>query len=247
MAFEPADGGSRTLIKDEFLWRVPLRWPKAAVIEQAVQLSADDRRVNLNVGDVLAQTRLQFDDQSLAGATSFCVPRLADPNKATGGLLGGMLARSMTDAQFCIVDRDNNGTADMSVMINGGSPAARTPVAITPIRYRADYGVEVGRGDYAQLTYRGGRKFELEIFEQGSKRRFDTLTTTGNLGRETFGNLIRRTKLGDGSEIYVVPSGTLHLRTYDASTGSITVDWEPRKRLKLLPVPDEIQVRYRFY
>jgi hypothetical protein len=247
LAFEREAGGSRTLVKDDVLWNVPLRWPKAAILEQSIQLAADDRRANVAAGDALAQTRLQFDDLALAGATSFCVARLADPTKATGGLLGGMLARSLTDGQFCIVDKEGDGVADMSVLINAGSPAARMPVPIPPVRYRTDVGVEVGKGDSARLVYRGGQKFELEFYQQGSKRRFDTFTTSGNFGRETFSAWIRRTKLGDGNQIFATPSGKLRLRSFDKASGALTVDWDGRARLKLMPVPDEVRTSVRFY
>jgi hypothetical protein len=247
LAFDREAPGSRTLVKDDVLWKAPLRWPKAAILEQSAQLAADDRRANIAAGDVLAQTRLLFDDLTLASATSFCVARLADPTKATGGLLGGILARSLTDGQFCIIDKDNDGIADMSVLINAGSPAARMPVAIAPLRYRTDVGVEVGPGDYARLIYRGGQKFELEFYQQGSKRRFDTFTTSGNYGRETFSSWIRRTKLGDGNQIFVTPSGKLRLRSFDKASGALTVDWDGRARLKLMPVPDEVRTTIRYY
>jgi hypothetical protein len=247
LAFDPESAGSRTLAKDQALWSIPLRWPKAAILEQAIQLGADDRRTNLNVGDVLAETRLQFDDPSLAGAVSFCVARLAEPSKVTTALIGGLLARSLTDGQFCIVDREGDGTADMSVLINAGSPTARTPVRITPLRYRSDVGVEVGKGDYARLVYRGGQKFELEFYEQESKRRYDTFTTTTNLGKEAYSSFIRRTKTANGSQFFVTPGGTLNLRSFDEATGSITIDWDARTRFKLIPVPDDVQTRVRFY
>jgi hypothetical protein len=247
LAFDVEPGGSKTLAKNDVLWTIPLRWPKAAILDQSIQVAADDRRANLNAGDVLAQIRLQFDDASLNEALSFCVARLADPNKATGGLIGGILARSLTDGQFCIIDKDKDGLADMSVLVNAGSPAARTPVPIAPVRYHTDMGVEVGKGDYAQLVYRGGQKFELEFYEQGSKRRYDTFTTSTNQGRESYTSWIRRTKKPDGSQFFVTPGGTLNLQSYDNSSGSMSINWEPRTRFKLMPVPDEVRTSIRFY
>jgi len=247
LAFDTEAAGSRTLARDEVLWSIPLRWPKAAVLEQSTQLAADDRRANVNVGDVLAQTRLQFDDPALAGAVSFCVARRAEPNKLATLLIGDMIARSLSDGQFCIIDKDGDGSAEMSVLVNAGSAAARTPVAIPPLRYRLDVGVEVGKGDYARLVYRGGQKFELEFYEQGAKRRYDTFTTTTNLGRETYGSLIRRTKSGDGSQFFLTPGGTLRLRSFDSATGSVTIDWDARQRFKLMPVPDVVRTTVRYY
>jgi len=135
----------------------------------------------------------------------------------------------------------------MSVLVNAGSPAARTPVPIAPIRYHTDMGVEVGKGDYAQLVYRGGQKFELEFYEQGSKRRYDTFTTSTNQGRESYTSWIRRIKKPDGSQFFVTPGGTLNLQSYDNSSGSMSVNWEPRTRFKLMPVPDEVRTSIRFY
>lgn len=244
LAFEADGPGSRTLNKGDVLWSVGLRWPEAAIIDQPAQLVADSRRHDLNVGDVLAETRLTFDDASLANAASYCVARKADPEKATFGMLGGMLGRSLTDGQFCIVDKDHDGIAEMSVLVNAGSPTARMPVSIAPIRYHTEVGAEIGKGDYAQLVYRGGQKFELEIYEQGGKRKFDTFMTRGNFGQETFSSLIRPAK---HSTDFQTPSGTLHLRDYDKASGAITVDWDARVRLKLMPVPDDVQTTIRFY
>ena len=244
LAFEPAEQGSRTLNKGDILWDVDLRWPKAAVIDRAAQLAADTRRANLNVGDSLAETRLQFDDPSLANAVAYCVARKADPQKATFGMLGGLLGRSLTDGQFCIVDKNRDGVADLSVLVNAGSPTARMPVPISPIAYHTEIGAKVGTGDYAQLVYVGGQKFELEIYEQGSKRKFDTFMTKGNYGQETFTALIRPAK---HTQDLHTPSGTLHIRAYDKSSGTITIDWDARSRLKLMPVPDDVQTTVRFY
>jgi hypothetical protein len=247
LAFDPAVAGSRTLARDEVLWNIPLRWPKAAILEQATQVAADDRRINLNVGDVLVQTRLQFDDPALANAATFCLPRRAEPNKVAVALIGDLIARSLSDGQFCIVDKDGDGRAEMSVLINAGSPAARMPVAIAPLPYRTDVGVEIGKGDYARLVYRSGQKFELEFYEQGSKRRYDTFTSSTNFGKEGYNSFIRRTKSPDGSQFFITPGGTLRLRSVDSATGAITVEWDARSRLKLMPVPDVVQTRIRYY
>ena len=247
LAFDAEEGGSRTLREDQVVWNIPLRWPSAAIIEHPFQLAADDRRKNVAAGETLAETRLQFDDPALANAVSFCVARLADPSKATLGLLGGMLGRSLTDGQFCIIDKERDGVADLSVLINAGSPTARMPVAIAPVRYRTDVGVEVGKGDYARLVYRGGRKFELEFFQQGSKRSFDTFTTTTISGRETYSSWIRRVKRDDGTEVFLTPGGLLYLKQYDKAGDTLSVEWKARARFKLLPVPDEVATTYRFY
>lgn len=248
LALDPEAAGSKVLRDGEVLWKIPLRWPRAAILEEGAQFAADDRRRNLAIGEVMAETRLRFDDPALGNAASYCVARLADPNKRTLGMIGGLLARSLTDGQFCIVDKDRDGVAEMSVLINAGSPAARMPTAMKPIRYRTDVGVEVGGGDYARLVYRGGKSMELEFFQQGSKRRFDSFTTTNNFGeKESYSAWIRRVKLDDGQQVFLTPKGLIYLKSHDSATRTATVEWNAMPRFKLLPVPDEVQTRVRFY
>ena len=247
MAFMPLEAGSKHLIVGETLWKVPLRWVQGAIIQSNAQLAADERRESLVVGQVLAETKLAFDDGSFANAASWCVPRIANPNKKTFGMVGGILARSLTDGQFCIIDRDRNGTAEFSVLVNAGSPEARTPKPIAPISYRTEEGAEAGPGDYASLTYRGGRSFELEIFQQGGKRRFSTYTANTNFGRETYQPYLRRTKAVDGSTVLISPSGQLTLKPQTGSKQEIDVSWAAMPRLKIVPVPDEVVTTYGYY
>jgi len=61
LAFDVEPGGSKTLAKNDVLWTIPLRWPKAAILDQSIQVAADDRRANLNAGDaIFLLLRLSF-------------------------------------------------------------------------------------------------------------------------------------------------------------------------------------------
>jgi hypothetical protein len=243
LAFDPAPAKVQTLQQNEYVWKVPLRWPSAAILDDGADLSAEKHSRRLSVGDVLAETRLQFDDPSLSGAKSYCVAPKPLPggggNAGSGwGTLGMMLYRSSTDGQFCLIDKDHDNVAELSVLINDGSPAARQPVAIKPVRFHTDVGVEVGAGDYAQLKFTG-KSFSLQIFQQGDLRIFSTFTTTSNLGREIFGSTIKPKKLDDGRMTFSAPNGRYYV-TIDKATKIATLEWEGLTQFKLMPVPAEV-------
>ena len=230
---------------------VPLRWKSAAVLSQPAEVTADDRHVSLKQGQALVETLLQFDDPTFAQASAFCVPRLADPIRKNPllamGVFGAMLARSTTDGQFCLIDSDRDGRADHSVLVNAGSPAARTPVAIAATTYVLTPGAAVSEGDTFSITYGGGRYFALAINQQGKPRRFDTLSFTGPAGRRSYDRSLRTVKMPDGSFQVPAPGVTFTARNYDKSDRSIDIDWPAVTQAVALPIPDDVKSVYRGY
>jgi hypothetical protein len=245
LVIPPSEAFTKRLRVPDDVLNVPLRWEKAAVLSQAVDVAADDRRVSLTKGQALVETRLQFDDQKFSQAGAFCVPRVADPIRKNGllalGMIGSMLARSTTDGQLCLVDVDRDGVADHSVLVNAGSPAARAPVPITATPYVLTPGAAVSEGDFFRIFYRGGSYFEMGIVQQGHARRFDTLTFKGPSGKENYRKGLRVVKMPDGSVRVPVPGVVFTASNYDKASDSIEIVWPTVTQAVALPIPDVIK------
>jgi hypothetical protein len=248
MVVLPMEAGSKTVTKGTLAFDFPLRWQSAAVLPTNIEVTADDRHQTLKQGQALVQTRLQFSDPALASAKSFCAPRLADPERGIAGiLLGGMIARSLTDGQFCIIDRDGDGVAEMSVLVNAGSPAAREPKPITPVAYTLTPAAIVSEGDSARLLYHGGKSFEFQVIEQGHARRFTSFTYRDRNGSHTFSNFLRPQKLSEGVYRIDAPGLSFTLAGYDNSTGTAKIEWPATSSPAVVPIPDDVAVTVRMY
>ena len=238
-------GGTKHLHVGDTVLDVPLRWRSAAVLSRTVEVVADDRRATLREGQSLAQTQLQFDDPNFDQAAAFCVPRVADPLRKNPllamGLIGSMLARSTTDSEFCLVDADHDGLAEYSVLINGGSPTARTPVAINPVPYKLEQQAAVSEGDAFKITYEGGNSFEMAVIEQGHARRFDTLTFTGPSGTNRYNKYLRTVKMPDGSVRVPAPGVVFTAKHYDKASKSIDIELPAVAQPIALPIPDVVR------
>lgn len=128
---------------------------------------------------------------------AYCTPRNAAERKADGGVLGAMLGggslwrgmiRSATDRQYCLIDSDDDGMADHSVELNAGSPAARTPVAIAPVKLNRDKLIPISDDDDHVLIKVDGVssngkavRFRLEVIQQGKGRVFTSIGSTNRL------------------------------------------------------------------
>lgn len=246
----PSTGATKHLAEGDAVLDVPLRWLSATVLSQAVDVAADDRRATLKQGQALVEMRLQFDDPRFAHAAAFCVPRVADPlrkNPLLGmGVIGALLARPLTDAQFCLVDPDRDGRAKYSVLINAGSQAARTPTPIPATPYELVPGAPVSEGDSFKITHGGGSYFEMSFSEQGHARRFDWLTFTGPSGKSKYNRILKVLKMPDGSWQIPVPGVVLIARNYDKANKTIDIEWPAVTRPVALPIPDVIRASNGF-
>lgn len=249
LVIPPMEAGSKRIVKGEIAFEFPLRWENAVILTRDLEVSADDRKQTLRLGQALVETMLRFTDPSFANAKSFCVPRLADP-AAKGGflarsLLGGAIARSMSDGQFCIVDREANGIAGYSVLVNAGSPAAREPRPMTALPYTLSRGAIVSEGDRVKIRYRGGKdSFELQIVEQGRPRIFQIFEYRDQIGRHRFNRWLFGDKITDGTYSVSAPGITFKANDYDSTSSSILIEWPKVERPVVVPIPDEVRIRY---
>ena len=189
--------GERSYRVGDTVLDLPLRWLAAATLTEAVTVEADGRSERLAAGTVLP---FQFLSDSAGGppVRAYCTVRRATERgierAGFGGTLLGSLTRrvvqSTTDRQLCLLDSDQDGRVDQSLVVNDGSPEARTPRAIAPA------GVTVaslqpisGQNrlwlELSDVKRRGnGIHLRLHVEQLGHERVFDTLSGPwGSIGR----------------------------------------------------------------
>jgi hypothetical protein len=252
LVVSPLEAGSKRIKAGDIAFEFPMRWESAAVLPQAVEVSADDRRVVIRSGQALASAQLRFDGPGFANAAAFCIPRTADPAAKKGGwmltnLVGPKLLRSLTDSQFCLIDRDRDGLADHSVLVNGGSPEARTPRPITPVSYNLAPEAIVSEGDSIKILYRGGKNsFEMLVVQQGTERLYQTFQFSDAKGQHQFSRWLNREKLAGGAYRMGAPGLIFNVRDYDPRTKSILVSWDKTDEPAIVPIPDDVKIRYGY-
>jgi hypothetical protein len=249
LVIPPMEAGSKRIAKGDIAFEFPLRWESAAVLSRDLEVSAEDRQKTFKQGQALVESRLQFTDSGFARARSFCAPRLADPLTKPGGfllnnLLGRAIMRSATDGQFCIIDRDGDGTAEYSVLVNAGSPAAREPRQIAPVAYDLTPSAVVSEGDSMKVRYRGGRSFELQIVEQGHMRLFQTFEYQDQGGHHRFVRLYSAQKVAEG--IYETGAPGITFKVSNPSSDSTVIEWPKTDRPAIVPVPDDVKIHYGY-
>ena len=244
----PAGSGGETVVSEgQVAFSFPLRWEQAALLDSALEITVDDRRTMIQHGQALVETRLIFDQPGFNAAVAYCTPRTADPMRKAGGLLvlglvGQALARSATDGQYCLIDRDRDGQADHSVLVNAGSPAARTPRTIAPIPYRVSPEAIVSEGDKVEILYRGGRgSFELKVIQQGKARFYQSFTYSDGRGKHRFNRFLRGDKLGGNVVRYAAPGFDFTTSDYDRARGTIKVSWPGNMFPAIIPIPDDVK------
>lgn len=244
MALVPVmDAGDKPIAKGDTVFTFPLRWEEGARMDAPVAMQLDERRVAVAAGDVLARTEIRFDEPSLASAKTYCVPRRAEAPGAGFGLMGALLARGLSDGQFCLIDGDTDGRFDHAVMVNAGSAAARTPRAIAPIAYRNEEGAEVGPGDQMRIRYHGGRVFTMEVSQQGKTRAFTDLRYQDAEGPQRYSSRIVAYRMDDGRFVARIPGMELDLTPLDPRATRATLRWQAKTQPSLVPFPDEIIAR----
>lgn len=239
--------GEKVVSEGQVAFSFPLRWEQAALLDSALEITADDRTTMIQRGQALVETRLIFDQPGFNEAVAYCTPRTADPmRKAAGllvfGLVGQALARSATDGQYCLIDRDRDGQADHSVLVNAGSPAARTPRTIPPVRYTVSPEAIVSEGDKVEILYRGGRgSFEMKVIQQGKPRFYQTFTYSDGRGKHRLDRFMRGDKLGGNVVRYAGPGFDFTTSNYDRARSTIKVNWSGIMFPAVIPIPDEVK------
>ena len=247
----PMEAGEKRVSKGDTVFTFPLRWEQAAILSKDVEARADAQADLIKKGQAIVRTRLKFDSPEFSRARSFCVPRKAAPvdDRLAGALLGSLgmkLVRSGTDGQFCLIDRDNDGQLDHSVLVNDGSPAARMPVQMAPISYELAVNVPVSEGDSLRILYRDKYRFELEIVQQDEVRHFDSFSVNTSAGRREYLRQARSVKTPDGSFAITVPGVELSAASYDKASKSAAVRWPATKNATVMPVPEDVRFRVRY-
>jgi hypothetical protein len=245
----PMDAGEKRVTSNSTVFEFPLRWSEAAMPSQQVWVTADRDTRLIKKEQALVRARLVFDSPEFGNASAFCVPREAAPiddrlGGAFLGKLGMKLLRSQTDGQFCLIDKDNNGSFDHSVLINDGTSEARTPRPIETVGYRVEVGAPVWEGDKVRIIYRGKYRFDLEIVEQDNIRQFDSFTVTLPDGPHSYARQARASKTADGLYALKIPGIDLTV-AYDKASQSASVRWPATAKPTIMPVPEDVNYTYR--
>jgi hypothetical protein len=247
--------GDRSYKQGDPILTVPLVWEYGAILKDATTIRADGDIKDLPAGTVLQAMTLTETANSKQVA-AYCTPRNAAERKADKGALGVLLGggsvwrkviRSETDRQYCLIDLDDDGIADQSVLINAGTHAARTPVATTPVHLDRQKMLPISDRDKMVIVLTEVSKdglfanVRLDIIQQGEPRAFDT-----------FGNTLRVTRLGAKKQGFPVKAEILGARfsivALDGATRTATVNWPQDADPALaIAISDGLQVNIRFY
>lgn len=241
----------------EYILRVPLLWTDAATLSDPVTITADNQWTTIEAGTALPAATLKSTDGEILLA--FCTPRKGAERKAEKGILGTLLGggslwraaiRSATDGQFCLIDADRDGHADHSVMINAGTPAARTPVAITPTPLAVGQLVPISSNDEVRIRLtdiaaKSDRiSFEFEILQQGEKRGFTSFSTAAG-SAERFIHI--NGKKGWPSDVNVA-GGRFEIVNVSGPEKQISLRWpENADKAYAFAVPDGLKVYVQPY
>ena len=147
---------------------------------------------------------------------------------------------------MCLIDKDQDGQFDHSVMVNGGSPAARMPHTIAPVGYTVQAAAPVGEGDVMRVIYKVGLfRFDIMMMEDGKERQFSSFTYTDATGRHSFGSEVYGHKNPDGTYSFDVPGFSFLSSDHDPANKSVLVSWHATHQPAIVPIPDEIGYRMR--
>lgn len=241
--------------KGQVILDVPLRWAAAAILRDAVSFNADGKSESIAAGTVLPLVLLS--DASGTQVKAYCTSRRAAERAADRGALGVLLGggslwrsmiRSATDRQLCLIDSDGDARADQGLVVSDGSPVARTPQSIAPAAMELVDAAPISREDSARIALTGiGRnwaEFTLTVTQQGSPRRFDTIS--GGWGTSS---RVTRIKLPEkGAKSASIFGADFSILAIDDPSQTARLEWpENADANRLVVIPDKLQLQYRAY
>jgi hypothetical protein len=246
--------GERTYRKGDVVLDVPLLWEMGATLVDPVTIMADGQNESLVAGQVLQMVVLQQTGTSRK-INAYCTPRKASERKADKGALGMLLGggslwrkaiRSATDRQLCLLDADDDGIADHSVVVNDGTPAARSPVSIAPAHLDRQKLLPISDKDHLRITLvdvaaKGNYiSLLLDVIQQGETRAFDSF---GGTNRRT--GVALKTGFPQTAEMVGARFEVLAAGGPDRVT---TIRWPEGADAGLaIPISDRLQIVMRYY
>lgn len=246
-----APKGEHEYKQGDYLLRVPLVWARAAVLSEAVTVTAGARSETIAAGSVLPEETLLEAENSKTFFTAYCTPRKAAERVLDkgvgaalfGGSLNRKLIRDMSDAQFCLADRDGDGRLEQSLLVGDGWGDARSPHSIAPVAYEKRDDAPISPNDEVRFHFaKAGRSevtFVLEILQQGKLRGFETI------GGE---RRVRALPTGKSLPLRIGMYGTeFELVAYDTATKSVRIRWsEAVPAESRIVVSDKLVFHYSF-
>jgi hypothetical protein len=244
--------GTRTHNVREFVLDVPLLWAAAATLREPARIEADGETQELPIGTVLPLQMIG--PAGVDPIAAYCTPRRAAERAAERGIAGALLGggslwrgmiRRATDRQACLIDTDRDGRVDSSVIVGEGSPEARRPRPTAPAAVEVAALQPIGEQDRLRIKLvrvdRRGRwaDFELEIEQQGHRRRFDLIGGS-------WGSSNRQARILTGGDV-VQPGdmvGTLfHVLAVDPAARTAQIRWSDKRDVDLpVVIPDSLRI-----
>lgn len=250
-----APTGDRVYTEGETILDTPLLWEAGARLIAPLTIAADTETISLNAGDILQAVMLG----KAGGAVrtqAYCTQRKAAERKADSGVLGAMLGggslwrsmlRAASDKQFCLLDANDDGIAEQSVMIHAGTPAARTPATIAPVTLDRQTKLPVSGENALRITINRVAKngssasFYLDVVQQGKSR---TFTTFGDTARLTAISL----KKADEAHIVEMVGTRFEIVSVNGPARQATIRWpQDRDANAFVPIPDGLRIVTRYY
>ncbi len=250
-----APAGDRVYSEGERILDAPLMWEAGVRLTAPLAIVADTDTISLNAGDILPAVLLGKAGSSVR-TQAFCTQRKPGERKADSGVLGvllggGSLWRSMlraaSDKQFCLLDVNDDGIAEQSVMIHAGTPAARTPVSIPPVPLDRQVKLPVSGENALRITLNHVAKsgssasFYLDIVQQGQSR---TFTSFGSTSRVTSVSLKKATE----AHIVEMVDTRFEIVSVNGPARQATIRWpQDRDANAFVPIPDGLRIVTRYY
>ncbi|WP_284124818.1 hypothetical protein [Parerythrobacter aestuarii] len=184
--FMPADveAGERLVTEGEIIVDVPLRWAFAGKLEQDVTVIAAGEEVVLKAGEVLPQVMVPVPGSGAAGRILLCTRSKVVFKREGIGFIAKLvddLRDSLSDAQRCVEDTDNDGKVDRALVLGEGKEEIPAE-PIEPVGFKLTT-AEVIPGDEDKVTLTlvsvGNKRssLALNIIQLGAARQFDTMVS----------------------------------------------------------------------
>ena len=220
----------------DLVFDLPIRWATAATTSAPLTAQTDAAREQIAAGAVLPMQMLASSNG--VEIKAYCTPRRAAERTAERGALGVLLGggslwrgliRGATDRQTCFIDSDGDAQVDQSLLVGDGSPDARTPRPISPVKVQFMELVPVSSADRAQLYLtkigRNWAEFTLRIVQQGHPRVFTEMS--GSWGTSSKITRIKLKGSAEESASKVRVLGPLLEARPDARSYNVAVSGKP--------------------
>ena len=235
--------GERSYSKNDYILRTPLRWAVAARVQGEVAVTIAQQPLRIEDGALLPLVAVQAQPGIGPFLDAFCTPRKG-PKKTMGGMgllgmVGNALHRSWTDAQTCLIDKDDDGRFDHAMLIGDGGAVERVAHPIDPVGFAVEQNVPVGPGNEVRIRFTGlsakRATFELQIQQRGKALTFESIESDRSPRVDRWSRVELGTAQPVSAEIF---GANFDIVASDVPRKSVTIRWPetaPRDARREMP------------